>query len=35
LYAVNQLFQIDSSQKYGGLEDLADEEILEDIFKFL
>lgn len=35
LYSVNQLFSIDASLRYSGLEDLADEEILEDVFAFL
>lgn len=34
-YAINQLFSIDMGLKYSGLEDLADESILEDIFPFL
>lgn len=35
LYSVTQLFTIDAGMTYSGLEDLADEEILEEIFPFL
>lgn len=35
LYKVEEIFKIDASLKYGGLEGLAEEEKLKEIFNFL